>query len=317
MMILIVLIVAICGVIYVYDEADYDYLKELVGIENDYYEISNSQAFIEENLSNFENKSNDFINKEFLDYEDFYIEDYSPMTEEEFKRFFVTMAYAGVETETIYYNMNYEDFNNSGIYEAMDLAFKDITSEYIELFSDIYGVSSLISTENAKMNKVALEITLSSLETSTYYEHVYRQEVFYDMAYDILKDLQAKGNIGVSLSDEENIRNIYTYICKTYEYDTSEKFNTGYDLLYKGKSMCQGYAATYNLMLKMLGYDVIGVSGISGGPHIWSYITLDDGNSFYSDATFGDPVPDGGDVVSYDFFALSKEQISQTHTFDE
>ncbi len=70
-------------------------------------------------------------------------------------------------------------------------------------------------------------------------------------------------------------------------------------------------------MLKMVGIDVVGVTGqASNNSHIWSYANFDN-NWVYSDVTFGDPIPDRKGETNYKFFMMSKEEIEETHTFDK
>ena len=94
---------------------------------------------------------------------------------------------------------------------------------------------------------------------------------------------------------------------------------TGYAALVSGTSVCQGYAAAFNLLASKVGIRSIAVAGDAGGDsHAWNYVR--NGNTYcYIDTTWDDPVPDGGPraKVSHKFFYLTQKQMEKTHTWDK
>ena len=50
--------------------------------------------------------------------------------------------------------------------------------------------------------------------------------------------------------------------------------------------------------------------------HGWNAVRLD-GQTYFIDCTFDDPVPDRGQYVSDQFFMLTAEELSKTHVWDE
>ena len=50
--------------------------------------------------------------------------------------------------------------------------------------------------------------------------------------------------------------------------------------------------------------------------HGWNAVRLD-GETYYIDCTFDDPVPDRGEYVSGQYFMQTAEELSRTHVWDE
>ena len=108
-----------------------------------------------------------------------------------------------------------------------------------------------------------------------------------------------------------------------YDVDTAESSAgvdgadapfTAYGALVDGKAVCAGYARAFVLLCQAAGLDAVYVVG-SEMNHGWNAVRLD-GQTYYIDCTFDDPVPDQGAYVSSDFFLLTAEQLQSTHTWD-
>jgi len=79
-------------------------------------------------------------------------------------------------------------------------------------------------------------------------------------------------------------------------------------------AVCEGYAKAMQYLLEKVGIECVFVSG---GNHAWNLVRLD-GDWYYIDATWGDPVTDNGeDIVSYDYFCLTTKELLKTHTIGE
>ena len=97
-----------------------------------------------------------------------------------------------------------------------------------------------------------------------------------------------------------------------------------YGCLVKGKAVCSGYAAAFQVLMEKLGVECGRVTGRSCSEktgdvsHIWNYIRLDDGY-YFIDVTWDDPITSGGtkDNLSHDYFCLDLDEIRLTHTLDE
>lgn len=89
---------------------------------------------------------------------------------------------------------------------------------------------------------------------------------------------------------------------------------TAYGALVDGKAVCAGYARAFVLLCQAAGLDAVYVVSSSMN-HGWNAVRLD-GQTYYIDCTFDDPVPDQGAYASSDYFLLTAEQLQSTHTWD-
>lgn len=94
---------------------------------------------------------------------------------------------------------------------------------------------------------------------------------------------------------------------------------SAYSVLVLGKGVCAGYAKALKLVLDAVGVNSLYVSGhVIGGSangHAWNMVDIG-GNSFYHvDATFDDSMQDNN-IISYDHFILTDEQMRETHIFN-
>lgn len=90
---------------------------------------------------------------------------------------------------------------------------------------------------------------------------------------------------------------------------------TAYGALVDGKAVCAGYARAFVLLCQAAGMDAVYIVS-STMNHGWNAVRVD-GQTYYIDCTFDDPVPDQGAYVCSDFFLLTAEQLERTHTWDK
>ena len=109
------------------------------------------------------------------------------------------------------------------------------------------------------------------------------------------------------------------YHC-SYDKEGPQRHNV-YGTLLQGRSVCDGYAKTFQLLCKRMGIDCVTIEGtatefeskLDGNEdegHMWNCIRLEDG-WYHVDVTWND-----GDVhiQKYAFLNLSTEEIVKTHT---
>lgn len=85
--------------------------------------------------------------------------------------------------------------------------------------------------------------------------------------------------------------------------------------LLDGLALCQGYAASFQLVAQQLGFEVLMPTGTAGGVnHAWNLVRLGD-NYYHVDLTYDDPTPDGGPnaPVEHVHFLRSDAQMRRTH----
>lgn len=129
------------------------------------------------------------------------------------------------------------------------------------------------------------------------------------------------------MTETEKIRTVHNWIvCNTtYNdkyYDRGDSFNHVSNLLNNKTGVCQGYSVTFYIFMKQMGIPCTLVMGKTDNvSHAWNAVKLD-GNWYYIDVTWDDPVVNGtsnypgGDNISYEHLLCTYNHISKTHTED-
>lgn len=129
------------------------------------------------------------------------------------------------------------------------------------------------------------------------------------------------------MTETEKIRTVHNWIvCNTtYNdkyYDRGDSFNHVSNLLNNKIGVCQGYSVTFYIFMKQMGIPCTLVMGKTDNvSHAWNAVKLD-GNWYYIDVTWDDPVVNGtsnypgGDNISYEYLLCTYNHISMTHTED-
>lgn len=125
----------------------------------------------------------------------------------------------------------------------------------------------------------------------------------------------------------EKIKYVYEYVINTTEYDETASDNQNiYSVLVNRRSVCAGYARTMQYLLNregvfctyVTGITFDGSEGIIAQSHAWNLVQCD-GEYYYVDATWGDPVfteEEDGETISYDYLCCSDEELFRTHSLD-
>ena len=106
------------------------------------------------------------------------------------------------------------------------------------------------------------------------------------------------------------------------EYTTDTNFSvSAYGALVNHRAVCSGYAKAYQLILNRMGIPCGYVSGAATNEngtvgHAWNSLVID-GQTYYVDVTWDDPVGSDDAYVSRDYFCLTEEEILQDHTPDQ
>ena len=127
-------------------------------------------------------------------------------------------------------------------------------------------------------------------------------------------------------SDYEKILYVYEYIVNTVDYREDAPDNQNiYSSLVNKESVCAGYSRAVQFLLERLNVFCTYVTGVAKEqePHAWNLVKCD-GEYYYLDATWGDPVylnMEEGSApsqtkISYDYMCCDYEQLSKTHTPD-
>ncbi len=124
-------------------------------------------------------------------------------------------------------------------------------------------------------------------------------------------------------SDYEKVKAVYDHIIITTDYSLDVQDDQSlYSTMVDGVGVCAGYAKSMQYLLNELDIFCSYVVGdiIGRDSHAWNLVKLD-GNFYYVDPTWGDPVFNPGtfpsDYISYDYFCITTQDILKTHRIDE
>ena len=101
----------------------------------------------------------------------------------------------------------------------------------------------------------------------------------------------------------------------TYTYSKLEEQN-GYTTLVEGKGVCAGYAFALQYLLMRGGIQSYYVVGYAGENHAWNLAKID-GEWYYVDATWDDPVYNGSDdpySPYHSYFNITTAMLQEDHT---
>lgn len=128
--------------------------------------------------------------------------------------------------------------------------------------------------------------------------------------------------IDSSWSDYDKIKAVYDWVIRRADYDGSVTDQSLYSVMTQGRGVCAGYARATQYLLQSLDIPCTYITGYArGGSHAWNLVEAD-GEDYYLDPTWGDPVfTDGssGDPnqVSYGYFCVTTDVLLRTHTIDD
>ena len=128
-----------------------------------------------------------------------------------------------------------------------------------------------------------------------------------------------------SASEYDRIKYVYEYVIRTVDYvaDASDSQNL-FSALVGKESVCAGYARETQYLLEKLGVFCTYVTGTTRGqPHAWNLVRCE-GNYYYVDTTWGDPVflqSDPSEIseaqqIQYDYLCCNEEEPFRTHELD-
>lgn len=128
----------------------------------------------------------------------------------------------------------------------------------------------------------------------------------------VVQELMPEG-----LEEAEQVRWLHDYVVMNVSYDEGMTHFTAYDAIYKGTTVCQGYALWLQALLEQAGIASMVVEGTAGETlHAWNMVEVN-GQWYHVDATWDDPVSNEADEVQYGYFMLSDAEMKEDHEWDE
>ena len=118
----------------------------------------------------------------------------------------------------------------------------------------------------------------------------------------------------------EQLAAIHDFLIRHIVYDESldQNNNHVYSALFRQITLCQGYAQSFQLIARQLGFEIRLITGVSDGlGHAWNLVRID-GRWYHIDATFDDPTPDRGSIgpIQYVHFLRSDSVMRSTHIWN-
>ena len=127
--------------------------------------------------------------------------------------------------------------------------------------------------------------------------------------------------------DYEKAKYIYDELIQRTEYEQGCADSQNIcSVLLNQRSVCQGYAKTFQYLCQLAGIPSMLVTGeVNGEGHAWNLVFLD-GDWYYTDPTWGDAsyqraegaeTTSLSETVNYDYFCVTTQDIERTHSIDD
>lgn len=200
------------------------------------------------------------------------------------------------------------------VYENPDIFYLDVTKMYIniEKITKITGTRYNVFIDNGN-EPTYLSSGFYSKEDIENYENQIEQ-----VKEQIISNIANKNSY-------EKIKTIHNYLIDTIEYEDTITQNHIYDIygaLINKKSVCEGYAKTFQYLMNEIGIEntiVIGTGTNSRNQtesHAWNYVKLN-GEWYAVDVTWDDPIITGGGKLNnkarYKYFLKGSETMDEQH----
>ncbi len=240
----------------------------------------------------------------------------APKTVEDFIETLIYLSVNGIDSHTfIYRGVDAETVKNDYVSNLVD-AFPTATDLCREsvIYYHYYNINLAYAPNYVSM-------TLS-LRARDYSGEECRAMFAYsrDAAEQAVREILAAGPLDADAPQRDFARRCTEWLATHCRYAEGDGLldQYAYSVFRDGSSVCSGYTAAYNLMLKLGGIKCISMTGtalIDGMPasHAWTIAELD-GEVRFIDATWCDPVNMPDDHVSYAYFALDEDTFSRDHT---
>lgn len=133
---------------------------------------------------------------------------------------------------------------------------------------------------------------------------------------------QLLAGITDSMKPYEREKTIHDRLVQAVEYDVTQSqadIHNLYGALVRGVAVCDGYSHAFQYLLRQAGIPCLFVTGDSAGQaHAWNMVQID-GDYYYVDVTWDDPVYETltEKPVFYAYFNITTQQLLQDHTLDD
>lgn len=204
-------------------------------------------------------------------------------------------------------------------YFASEKAIKEITSNAV--FSVLRDHPEFFMYENSYSYTYETDFKAASVvlkfETNMDFETAKLKQQKIDKVvneiYEVIKDFD----------DYNKSKYVYTYLAKNITYGEGENMYNMCGALIDGITKCDGYTKAYLYIMQKCGVEVGYICGEGKGElHAWNVAKIN-GNWYYVDCTWGDPILESDDAelrknnVDYSYLHVTTAEILISHTLDE
>lgn len=235
-------------------------------------------------------------------------------------------------------------------YHKLDASEQKLYLEMLDALTDMSGEVPLSTLDTAQLDRIFACVLndhpeLFYVEGFQYTEHFIGDalvEITFEGTYSMTKEeselalVEIERSLSgcmseVPLNEDEysTVKYLYEYLIANTEYDKDADNNQNIcSVFLGGHSVCQGYAKAMQYMLQKVGIQSVLVTGYTGAErHAWNLVRVN-GKYYYLDPTWGDASyfysgdenSDRGDFsppINYDYFLVTTEEISRTHSFED
>ena len=228
---------------------------------------------------------------------------------------------------TGYYRHCYEELNESEkeLYAAIMQSLYSLPEKInVKPFSDgdFSKVFSAVSLDNPDMFAMGLKGVLDADNNGTYFVPEYTLTA--DEYNTMLSAVAAKANeilAGAAAYTSVYERELYVhdYLINNCVYSTKgANVNNIYGCLIDGVASCEGYSRAFQYLLNYLNIDNRLVTGTGSTDdsaptgHMWNYVLLD-GEGYFVDVTWDDPVTESGNTCIHKYFNINTDFLLTNH----
>lgn len=242
---------------------------------------------------------------------------------------------ADIKCKKLYYYSHLDDFKKQ-LYLEIYICLRDLktgiplcstsTDEIDEAFNcvmydhpEIFYADGYLVTRYSLNDEIAL-IEISPAFTMTK-EEINEQQKYVDAYAKAFLD-----NLPKNSSEYEKIKFAYEFVILTTDYDTNAVENQNIISVCRyQKSVCKGYAKTFQYLTSLVGVKSTVISGTvgNGDGHAWNLVVCND-QYYYVDCTWGDSSymanyqsTHNSDDINYDYLNITTVELQKTHTISD
>lgn len=207
-------------------------------------------------------------------------------------------------------NFNKDKFDVESYNLTLDKIPK-LNNEMIDYFPELYFLNGFYYDYR---NQQVMSLQLNYLEDSDALNTKYNQLII--KANEIIKSI-----ISDDMTAYEKEKAIHDYLVMNIRYDEENQSpiesHTAYGALVNGVAVCDGYAESFDLLLKIVGIKSKLIYGTMDNVlHAWNLVEIN-GKKYFVDVTADDPTNNENNYMKYTYFNVPFDYMTISHVFDE